>query len=52
MKKLGLSTGQQIQSVDIDKYLKLFEVGLSSEQVQLIKELFGDQVPTTVEEVA
>jgi hypothetical protein len=44
MHKLGLSTSQRLQTADFDKYLKLFEEGLSLEQVQMIHELFSDAV--------
>jgi hypothetical protein len=40
MKKLG--------SMDFDKYLKLFEEGLSTEQVRMIMELFSDRAPILV----
>jgi hypothetical protein len=45
MHKLGLSTSQLLQMVDFDKYLKLFEEGLSTEQFQMIRDLFNDAVP-------
>jgi hypothetical protein len=45
MCKLGLSTDQQLQSANFEKYLKLFEEGLSLEQVKMIHELFSDMVP-------
>jgi hypothetical protein len=45
MHKMGVSTGQQLESADFDKYLKLFEEGLSLEQVKMIRELFSDAVP-------
>jgi hypothetical protein len=40
--------------VDFDKYLKLFEESLSTEQVRMIMELFSDwtPAPTLVEEAA
>jgi exonuclease III len=45
MLKLGLSTGQQLQTANLDKYLKLFQEGLSLEQVQLIHDMFSGTVP-------
>jgi hypothetical protein len=40
-----LSAGQQLQTDDFDKYLKIFEEGLTSEQVQLICDLISDAMP-------
>jgi hypothetical protein len=45
MHKLGLLQAQnEIESVDFDRYIKLFAKGLSEAQAQIIKELFMDHV--------
>jgi hypothetical protein len=44
MKKLGLSREGQLEVMDFEKYVGLFNEGLSKQQAQLILELikFGD----------
>jgi hypothetical protein len=44
--------GLWLQLADFNKYLKLFEEGLSTEQVRLIMELFNDRVPAVSDEAA
>jgi hypothetical protein len=39
MKKLGLSNKDQLQSIDFEKYIQLFDEGLMERQSQLILEL-------------
>jgi hypothetical protein len=39
MKKLGLSGEGQLEAVDFEKYVKMFEDELSKRQVQLILQL-------------
>jgi hypothetical protein len=42
MRKLGLVTGEHVESEDFDRYLKTFKDGMTEEQVNLIRELFKE----------
>jgi hypothetical protein len=45
IRKLGLVLGSQMDTMTFEKYLKLFQEGLSEEQAQMIAELFATQLP-------
>jgi hypothetical protein len=51
MKKLGLAKGPQHEMTDFDRYIQLFADGLSVPQVQLIRELFSDTMPSVEDKV-
>jgi hypothetical protein len=40
MQKLGLASSAHIETADYDRYLELFDQGLSEEQARRINELF------------
>jgi hypothetical protein len=40
MKKLGISSGGQLEATDFDKYIQMFKEGMPERQVQMILELF------------
>jgi hypothetical protein len=44
MRKLGLLTAAEVLPDDLDRYSKLFMLGLSKEQVLTIQELFMHHV--------
>jgi hypothetical protein len=47
MRKLGIFGESQLEASNFERYLKLFNEGLTEEQVKLIKELFMDRLLTT-----
>jgi hypothetical protein len=48
MRKLGLVTGEHVESEDFDRYLNMFKGGLTEEQVNLIRELFKEHTTDPV----
>jgi hypothetical protein len=52
MRKLGISSGPSIETVDFDRYVKAFTGGLTLERANIIDELFMNMVcaPDLVEE--
>jgi hypothetical protein len=44
IKKLGLSSESELNTTDFESYVKLFNYGLSNDQVKHIWELFKDKV--------
>jgi hypothetical protein len=50
MRKLGISSVEQLQAQDFEKYLQLFNDGLSEDQANLIKQLFMDRFPSKEDE--
>jgi hypothetical protein len=49
MKKLGLITGEHVESDEFNQYIKLFHDGLSEDQEKMIDELFMNKVPAQPE---
>jgi hypothetical protein len=47
IQKLGLGTGPQVDSAVFEKYLNLFQEGLTKEQAKLIGDLFTAQLPAS-----
>jgi hypothetical protein len=46
MKKLGISSEPQLDAADFERYISIFENGLTDEQIMLIRELFqADDAP-------
>jgi hypothetical protein len=49
MKKLGLITGEHVESDEFNQYIKQFRDGLSEDQEKMIDELFMNKVPAQPE---